>query len=120
MERIPMEWIDKLFVCMAQFYGERWTKQFTMTHSEAFAKTMWQSALTGVGHDEIKKALLLLKRAAEEPGSVPPHQLEFYRYTSGDSIPLVTYYQPKSMQRGCEEVANTHLHNIKKRLGCPT
>ncbi len=116
MQKIPMEWIDKLFDCMAQFYGERWARNFTAPNAEKFAKAMWQSALHGSTYDQIKAGLVLVKRGAQEPGSLPPHPLEFFRYSKGESEPAITYYKPSNQQRGSVEVATEHLSDIRHKL----
>jgi hypothetical protein len=79
MEKPPMDWIDKLFDCMHQFYGKRWDKQFDRFMPIALLKTIWQSSLQGCTYDEIRHTLLLQKRASINPWGIPPNHLEFYR-----------------------------------------
>jgi len=83
MEKPPMEWIDNLFICMTQFYGKRWTKQFDKGMPEGVLKSIWQSALYGCNYDSIRNVLLLLQQTATSLSSVPPSHMEFCSYTKG-------------------------------------
>ena len=114
MEKPPMEWIDNLFTCMGQFYGERWTKQFDRWMPEALIKTQWQSALQGLTYDEIKHTLVLLKRAAQANSATPPHFLEFYRYAKGAATPHIDY--EANLRRGDPEIARRALDEINSKL----
>ncbi len=115
MDRPPMEWIDKLFDCMSQFYGKRWDSMFDRFMPVDLAKTLWQSALVGCTYDEIKRALVLLKRASQDPATKPPIHLEFYRYAKGTGTP--TYRSKEDMlPRGNPEVARKALDDIRARL----
>lgn len=119
-----MESIDKLFNCMADFYGTRWTKQFDRWFPEALAKCQWQSALQGLTHDEIRCVLVLLRQEAKNPYISPIGYMEFYsrakekRPTSSAK----TVYA----NRGNSEIARRALEDIaeklgrKKSIGCST
>lgn len=114
MEKPDMEWIDKLFNCMAEFYGTRWTKQFGKSLPEDLLKTVWQSALTGCSYDEIRGALVLLKQSAKSPMSLPPHHMEFFRFAKSKSHPVIinTPKLPK-----CDPaVARKAIDDIKSKL----
>lgn len=114
MDKPDMETIDKLFNCMREFYGERWTKQFDRWMPEALLKTVWQSALQGCTYDEIRGALVLLKQSAKNPASVPPHHLEFFRFAKGTSHPVIIN-QPKTPV--CNpEIARRAIDEIKSKL----
>jgi hypothetical protein len=114
MEKPSMESIDKLFNCMREFYGERWTRQFDRWLPEDLVKTQWQSALQGCTYDEIRGALVLLKQAAKSPASIPPHHLEFYHFAKGHSHPVIVN-QPKAPISN-PEVARRALDEIKSKL----
>src|SRR5690349_9707480 len=108
---VSMESIDKLFLCMAEFYGERWTSQFKDEHALTFAKSMWQSALTGLSHNEIKETLIYYRwMASKFPHEKPPHQLEFYRAATQHKV----YVAPKE-ERGDVSVARAHLTLIRNK-----
>lgn len=78
MDKIPMDWIDKLFLCMEQFYGEKWYKMLGTIKPELW-KSMWQSALTGLDYNTIKKTLKYYQwESKKHPGYFPPHHLDFY------------------------------------------
>lgn len=79
MDAIPIEWVNKLFNCLELFYGERFKKQFCKSIPLDLYKTIWQSGLVGCSHEEIKSALVILKRMAESKYRECPNHLEFYR-----------------------------------------
>lgn len=111
---IPMEWVDKLFICMEQFYGARWTKGLDKAYTIAFYKTTWKSALYGLTYDEIKNTLKYLKRAAQHPAALPPHPLEFWKYAKGVAVPHIDYSEPEGT---CNpEVAQAALNEIHQKL----
>jgi hypothetical protein len=83
MDAIPNEWIDKLFVCMHQFYGDRWDKQFDKKNLDKFYKTMWKNGLHGLNYDQIKEQLKKCKKHSEHPTTIPPIVTEFYRWAKG-------------------------------------
>jgi hypothetical protein len=113
MDKPPMEWIDKLFSCMAEFYGDRWTRNFS-EKSEFINKAMWQSALFGCTHDEIRNVLVYLKRQAKNPASIPPHALEFWKYTKSN-LDTVVEYRP-APTGGSTEVARRALDEINAKI----
>ncbi len=114
MEKPPMEWIDKLFICMEQFYGTRWTKQFNKITPEDLFKTIWQTGLQGLTYEQIKRALVYLKRAAESNYSLPPHHLEFFRYAKGTEKPHIDY--GANIGRGDPEIARRAMDEIRGKL----
>ncbi len=80
LDKPPMEWVDKLFDCMSLFYGQKWDKRFETVMTRDMIKTVWQSAITGLSYDEIKRSLVLLRQDAQVLSSVPPSHVEFYCY----------------------------------------
>jgi hypothetical protein len=78
MEKIPMEWVEKLFVCMEQFYGKKWSTMLGKIPVESW-KVIWQSGLTGLDYDTIKRTLVHYKQDSKKfPTSFPPHQMDFF------------------------------------------
>ena len=114
MEKPDMEWIDKIFNCLKEFYGERWTKRFDRWTPEDLVKTIWQSALTGLTYDEIRGALVLLKQSAKTPGAQPPHHLEFFRFAKGTSHPVIC--SEHSLRRGNPDIARAAMEEINAKL----
>lgn len=115
VERPPMEWVEKLFDCMSQFYGKRWEKRFDKFMPKDLAKTLWQSALVGCTYDEIKRALVLLKRSSQDPATEPPLHMEFYRYAKGTGKPA--YRSAEDIHpKGDPEVARKALDDIRAKL----
>jgi hypothetical protein len=111
MEAISQELIDKLFICMELFYGDRWTKYHSKKHSEAMAKTVWINGLYGLNYEQIKHALLICKRHSQSLTVNPPHLMEFFRYAKGESIPYINH--PNTYEKGNLEIAKKHLEEIK-------
>lgn len=118
MEKIPTEWVDRIFNCMTEFYGKRWEKNFTTTYSEDFLKTIWWNGLTGLTYDQIKGALILCKRAAQELYNNPPNVIEFYLYAKGTNRPYIDY-QPKKIIKARPEIANENIEIMRKQVGRP-
>jgi hypothetical protein len=123
MEKPPMEWVDKLFNCMREFYGSRWTDRLGKT-PEGLVKTVWQSALQGLTYDEIRGALVLLKQAAKSGTSIPPHQMEFFHIAKGRKTADI-YNKPRipETEPSNPDVARKHLAEIRNKLnpaGCST
>jgi hypothetical protein len=117
MESIPMEWIDKLFNCMEQFYGKRWSQLFNKLNPETYHKIMWKNGLVGLNYEQIKNALLLCKRSALHPWTSPPHVMEFWRIAKGKAEPYIDYH-PKANEPICnKEIQRQAMHEIKRKLG---
>lgn len=119
MDKPPMEWIDKLFTCMEEFYGERWTKSYGREPFKSMGKTMWQSGLTGCSHDQIRSVLVYLKRAAQDPRAIPPHQMEFHHFAKGYKTPHIDYSKTedgRDYQTADPEVARAAIRKIKEQL----
>gem|GEM_PF-3359986 len=109
-----MEWIDKLFNCMAEFYGERWTKPLQRPNMESIEKTRWQSALQGLTYEQIRGALVFLKRAAQSNSAMPPNFLEFFRYAKGEAKIHINY--EGNARRGDPAVARRAMDEITAKL----
>lgn len=114
MEKPPMEWIDKLFICMAQFYGTRWTKLFSNAGYEEIQKDMWQSGLQGLNYEQIKDTLVFFKREAKNASSFPPHHLEFYREAKRSEKPI--HNNRGTIARGDPAIARHAMDEIKRKL----
>src|ERR1700676_3233817 len=111
MQPIPMDWIDKLFNCMTQFYGERWTKPIEKAHMESFYKTIWQNGLSGLTYEQIKAQLVKCKKHAEDNSAMPLTVMEFYQYAKNlTELRVNTNAMKDSM------VAQHHMAEIKQKL----
>jgi hypothetical protein len=113
MDGIQTEWIEKIFNCMESFYGDRWMKGQSESE-KTINRTIWSTALHGCSYDEIKSALVLCKRHAQDKSEPPPHQLEFWRYAKGTAFPNIRYYQ--QVEKGNPEHAKKYLSEMKKKL----
>lgn len=113
MKEIPMEWVDNLFICMSQFYGDRWSK-YLKGIPEDIHKAQWKSSLVGLSYDDIRSALVFLKQAAKFNGALPPTHLEFFRYAKKKQTPFIRYETKKT---NCSpEVAQRALNEINSVL----
>jgi hypothetical protein len=117
MEAIPPDWIDKIFNCLAEWYGDRWTRLIKKPHEESYLKTIWLNGLHGLTYDEIKNALRLCRRHAENKTMPPPHVLEFYRYAKGTGEPYINYHPKANDPTGDPKVASRYIDEIKQKLG---
>jgi|ERR1700722_17716977 len=112
---IPPEWITKLFTCLEQFYGERFSKLFPDKLTKQYAHTIWQNGLYGCTETQIRAALKLCKTASTTPGTKPPHVMEFYKYCKGYAVPYIEPL-PEKEYRGNPEIAKAAIKNIRARL----
>lgn len=115
IEKPPIEWIDKLFACMKEFYGARWENHINH-YPEDVLKTMWQSALIGLTYDEIRKTLILCKKMAQNAGDKPPHQIDFYNIAKGKKIPCIRVNYGEQLKPKNPEVAKRYIDDIKNQL----
>jgi|SRR6478736_10320591 len=116
MEAIPTEWVDKLFTCMAQFYGERWTLPLKQPRVEDFYKTVWKGGLTGLTYDEIKTQLLRCKKDAEHPAARPPTVMDFFHYAKNTVVQFPTVFAVED-NLAKKETALHYMAEIKQKLG---
>lgn len=115
MEKIPMEWIEKLFNCMELFYGDRWTSQFKDEHAIEFAKVEWQSALYSLPYEIIKSTLIYCKSHAKDSYYKPPTRLEFYKWASKKNTPYcIDKIHEKT--KSSNDVAIAALKEIREKL----
>ena len=80
MEKPPLEWIDKIFVLMSEYFGDKWIDR--VTGRLDIHKLMWQTGLTGLNRDEIKSGLFVSRNLARN-NQLPPNVIEFYHYAKG-------------------------------------
>lgn len=113
MEPIPTDWIDKIFTCMAHFYGEKWSKAFEKPNVESFYKMVWKNGLYGLTRAEIRNALIYCQRAARDVTAIPPHVSEFFRCAKGEQVPYINY--SATNDKRCDpEVARKHLADMRR------
>lgn len=101
---------------MGEWYGDRWNRPIANELTRSFIKTTWKSGLVGLSHAEIKGALMLCKRHAQQPGVWPPHIMEFFHFAKGVREPLIDYNNPKH-QAVDRETARKYMTEIRKKLG---
>lgn len=115
MQEIPMDWIDKIFNCMTQFYGDRWTSQFNSGRPIDIQKKIWQSGLMGLDYDSIRNALILCRDASKFVQNLPPHVMEFYTYAKNMSKPYTK--ENAESTKSDPKVVKEYMTKIMKTLG---
>lgn len=111
LEKLPTEWVERIFERLAEIYGEPWTRHYVNPEKKSLNVTMWSTGLAGLTIDQIKSALALLRHS---PGLFPPTVIEFYHYAKGIRKPY--RYQPKIRKGGSTEIASGYINEIKNKL----
>jgi hypothetical protein len=114
MNPIPDEWIDKLFTCMQEFYGNRWESVFIRKNDQKFYKTMWKNGLAGLEYDQIKDALRLYKQYAKDEHAKAPRVTDFYQTAKGNVQPVCKLYNNDHIYNA--EIRANAMREIKKKL----
>lgn len=115
MNPIPEEWIDKLFLCMTQFFGDRWYDQFKRKNDEKFYKEIWKNGLCGLSYDEIKNTLLKYKKFAENGNCIPPYVTEFFSVARRNT--LIYSKEPCNDHKiKTYDVYKKHMYDIRMKL----
>jgi hypothetical protein len=86
MDKVPMEWVDKIFDYMGAFFGKEWTNPLEIKGRLDIVKTQWQTGLVGLNKEEIKKGLAITRCMAKNK-QLPPNIIEFYFYSKGLRMP---------------------------------
>lgn len=116
METIPIEWIEKIFAIMEDWFNTKWTDMFDHPGRKVVAMTIWQNGLAGLTHDEIRQGLKLVKGLANN-NQWPPTVIEFYHYCKGIRKPHIpSNTNPFPMNK---ELAKSSIATIKQTLGMP-
>ena len=110
MVTMPIEWVDKIFDYMESFFKEKWSAN---SNKIGLAKVQWQSGLSGLNKDEIKKGLSISKRMALNDQN-PPNVLEFYHYSKGLRLPPLA--PSKSEIPLNIELAKSSISIIRKQI----
>jgi hypothetical protein len=114
MNPIPDDWIDKLFVCMQEFYGQRWEALFHRKNDQNFYKTMWKNGLAGLEYDQIKDALKLYKQYAKDEHSKAPYVTDFYQTAKGFVKPV--YKSHNNDHIYSSEIRENAMREIREKL----
>ncbi len=86
MDKVEMEWVEKIFDYMNNFFKEAWDKNFKTARDLDIAKQIWQTGLTGLNKEEIKKGLAIARGMATNK-LPPPNVIEFYHFCKGIRLP---------------------------------
>ncbi len=116
METIPIEWIEKIFTIMEDWFNTKWTDMFAPPGRKSVAMTIWQNGLIGLTQEEIRKGLKLVKLMANND-QWPPTVIEFYHYCKGIRKPhMPVKNDPFPLNK---DLARSSIANMKKTLGRP-
>lgn len=110
MEKLPVEWIAKIFNYLDDFFKEEWRQLYTEDRINISIR-QWQSGLLGVTADEIKKGLAICKCMAKN-AQKPPNVIEFYYYSKGLKLPPSP--PKKSAYSMNRELAANSIAELKK------
>lgn len=114
MEKPPREWIDKVFTCLSMFYVKRFTGKFDRWCTQDMAKSVWQSALTGLSYEQIRNALVYFRQKAQSPYNDPPDHLEFFHVAKTRPTVLSRRAEQDDAER--RERASGHVQAILAQL----
>jgi hypothetical protein len=111
-EKLPIEWVERIFVRLAEIYGVLWTRLLLSPNQIEFLKSTWCAALSGLTAPEIQKALT---RCQAFPHEMPPNQIEFYHYAKGVRTNSVSRKSTPA-HTGDPAKAREHLDLIMSKL----
>lgn len=111
MEHLAKDWVLRIFERLKEIYKDTWVENNNEVLEESVI-AMWQSVLTGVTSQEIKKALELCEASDKR---FAPHAIEFWQYCKGHCAPIIKKQDELFYQRS-PEIALEHLRAIKQRL----
>ena len=87
MSDLPKNWVDKIFDCLSQFYGDRWNNQFHIPDQIDLYKIMWKNGLDGLSYDQLRHGLAVSKKYSSYSYSKPPNVVKFYHFCVGFKSP---------------------------------
>ena len=111
-EKIPVEWIDRIFKRLAEAYGDRFVTLFNSETAIDLERLRWQSGLIGCTADEIKRTLDLCRIGKIKD---PPHVIEFFHYCKGHK--QATYQKPVVYgKEPNKELAKQYIDLLRNKL----
>lgn len=111
-EKVPIEWIDRIFKRLAEAYGDSFVTRFNSTTAIDLERVRWQSGLIGCTADEIKHTLDLCRLGKIKD---PPNVMEFFHYCKGNM--KATYQKPKPFgPEPNRELAKQYLDLLRNKL----
>jgi hypothetical protein len=110
--KLPVEWIDRIFIRLAEAYGSKFASQFMKPSYVDLEKLRWQSGLYGTTPEEIKSVLDMCK-SGYIPN--PPNVIEFFHYCKGHKQPIVKK-EVASTSKAKPEVAEKYMKLIMDKL----
>lgn len=117
MEKIPKEWVDRLFELMTEYFQERWTDQFKGRDLDSY-KLLWQNGLMGLNKEEIKSGLFVARSIART-NELPLTVIDFFHYSKGIKQPPRVIKKEETFrntQLAKESIAT--LKQITKGISC--
>lgn len=85
--KLPTEWVDRIFERLACLYNDRSTNQLPNEGRKDLYKVIWSTGLAGLSVSEIRKAFSMCEAY---PYAAIPNHIEFYHYAKGIRAPTKT------------------------------
>lgn len=115
--KISAEWIDRIFHRLLEIYGDKFSSRFINPTYLENEKLRWQSGLSGVTSEEIRKVIELCNSGRIH---YPPTVIEFYHYCKNLRQPLeikkVDYERTEEQQRSGERHIKEILEKLKGKI----
>lgn len=111
IEAIPMEWVDKVFALLDEYFGQSWS--YLIKDKEHQMKLQWQHGLMGLNREEIKSGLFVARNMARNK-QLPPNVIEFYHYSKGLRQPPRPLSRLSFQQN--QDISVNSIKNIKEIL----
>lgn len=109
--KVPVEWVDRIFVRLNEIYGDRFIDKFGKPEIYELERTRWQSALIGCTAEEIKRVIEYCRTGFIKDA---PNAIEFFHWCKGHKItppkPHTVNAAPKS------EIAKQYMDLIREKL----
>jgi hypothetical protein len=107
MEAMTLDWVEKIFGILEDWFGDKWTEVFSPPGRKSIAIIIWQNGLAGLTYDEVRNALRKCKELAKY-NQIPPTNIEFWHYAKNIPLPINT---------PTKSHAKSHLATIRQTLG---
>lgn len=112
-QKVPAEWIDRIFKRLVEAYGDRFVTCFRSETVIDLERTRWQSALIGCKPEEIKRVLDLCRLGKIKD---PPNAIEFFHYCKGNKQPTYTKTPQVFGKEPNRELAKQYLDLLRNKL----
>lgn len=112
MDKMPTEWVERIFERLACIYKERWTSLLGSDGRKNLLIAQWCTGLAGLSAEQIKRALTNCEFSGE---FMPPTVMDFYHLAKGNKI-LKRNANDVPMTVSNREVAKLYLTEIRNKI----